>query len=107
MDVFGDLNPCAPGSNLGDGMIFFLFFNVFIFFCLCFVIIITVQICKFNITVSTQFLLLNYSLWRPGLQRLQRFDFTNAVASSIVLQIVVLTNFMKNNRTVRGAIYAR
>ena len=42
---------------------------------LFFVIIITVQICKFNITVSTQFLLLNYSLWCPGLQRLQRFDF--------------------------------
>ena len=40
-----------------------------------FVIIITVQICKFNITVSTQFLLLYYSLWCPGLQRLQRFDF--------------------------------
>ena len=43
---------------------------------LCFfVIIITVQICKFNITVSTQFLLLYYSLWCPGLQRLQRFDY--------------------------------
>ena len=39
-----------------------------------FVIIITVQICKFNITVSTQFLLLYYSLWCPGLQGLQRFD---------------------------------
>ena len=34
------------------------------------------QICKFNITVSTQFLQLYYSLWCPGLQRLQRFDFT-------------------------------
>ena len=39
-----------------------------------FIIIITVQICKFNITVSTQFLQLYYSLWCPGLQRLQRFD---------------------------------
>ena len=33
------------------------------------------QICKFNITVSTQFLQLYYSFWCPGLQRLQRFDF--------------------------------
>ena len=40
-----------------------------------FVIIITVQIWKFNITVSTQFLLLYYSLWCPGPQRLQRFDY--------------------------------
>ena len=39
-----------------------------------FVIIIIVQICNFNITVSTQILLLYYPLWCPGLQRLQRFD---------------------------------
>ena len=43
------------------------------------VIIITVRICKFNITVYTQFLLLYYSLWCPGLQRLQRFDYTSGV----------------------------
>ena len=29
----------------------------------------------FNITVSTQILLLYYPLWCPGLQRLQRFNF--------------------------------
>ena len=54
---------------------FFVIFYLFVFFLCFFVIIITVQICKFNITVSTQFLLLYYSLWCPGLQRLQRFDF--------------------------------
>ena len=42
-----------------------------------FVIIITVQICKLNITVSTQFLLLYYSLWCPGLQRLDFFQYDN------------------------------
>ena len=30
----------------------------------------------FNITVSTQILLLFYPLWCPGLQCLQRFDYT-------------------------------
>ena len=55
---------------------FFFFFALFIYlsFYAIFLIIITVQICKFNITVSTQFLLLYYSLLCPGLQRLQRFD---------------------------------
>ena len=42
-----------------------------------FVIIITVQICKFNITVSSQFLLLNYPLWCPGLQRFDIFYVSN------------------------------
>ena len=37
--------------------------------------------CKFNITVSTQILLLYYPLWCPGLQRRQRFDYMFAVAS--------------------------
>ena len=43
-------------------MIFFFFFFFFFFFdFLCFfVVIITVQICKFNITVSTRILLLYY-----------------------------------------------
>ena len=73
----------CPGFESGDSydfFFFFWFFNLFffcfffVFFFCFFVIIITVQICKFNITVSTQFLLLYYSLWCPGLQRLQRFD---------------------------------
>ena len=55
-----------------------------------FIIIITVQICKFNITVSTQFLLLYYSLWCPGLQRLQRFDFSLWFETS---QFTILTSF--------------
>ena len=69
VDVLVDLKPICPRFESRESHDFFIFFMFF------FVIIITVQICKFNITVSTQFLLLYYSLWYPGLQRLQRFDF--------------------------------
>ena len=76
VDILVDfkLNPCIPGSNLGNRMniFFIIFFN---FLCFFFVIITTVQICKFNITLSTQILLLYYHLWCPGLQRLQRFNY--------------------------------
>ena len=48
-----------------------------------FVIIITVKICKFNITVSTQILLLYYPLWCPGLQRLQCCDFIQVLIAAM------------------------
>ena len=54
---------------------FIFFFLVYFFLGFSFVIITTGQICKFNITISTQILLLYYPLWCPGLQRLQLFDY--------------------------------
>ena len=51
VDVLVDFEPMCPGFESRELHDFFLS-----------VIIITVQICKFNITVSTQFLLLYYSL---------------------------------------------
>ena len=48
------------------------------------------QICKFNITVSTQFLQLYYSLWCPGLQRLQRFDL---LVLSLLISFLVVSDF--------------
>ena len=92
VDILVDLNPCVPVSNLGNRMIFFY---LFIFYVFC-VIIITVQICKSNITVSTQFLLLYYSLWCPGLQRLQRFDYIwYTPSSSWRIWLWVSTNVIK------------
>ena len=74
MDVEVDFEPMSLGFESRESHIFLWFINLFIYFMFFLVIFITVQICKFNITVSTQFLLLYYSLWCPGLQRLQRFD---------------------------------
>ena len=59
-----------------------------------FVIIITVQVCKLNITVSTQFLLLYYSLWCPGLQHLQRFDFIRVGLNNILFKNLKHDNHM-------------
>ena len=51
------LNPCAPDSNLGNGMIFFLwFFKLFIFFCLFLSLLLQ---CKF--ANSTLLSLLSFS----------------------------------------------
>ena len=64
VDVLVDFAPMCPGFESRESLYFILFF-FFLFFYLFmgfFVIIITVQICKFNITVSAQFLLLYYSL---------------------------------------------
>ena len=69
-----DFKPMYPGFESLESYEFF-FFIIFLLFFLCFFVIITVQICKFNITVSTQILLLYLPLWCPGLQRLQRFEF--------------------------------
>ena len=64
------LNPYILGSNLGNCIIFF----IHLFFFLRFFWSLLLQ-CEFNITVSTQILLLNhYPLGCPGLQRLQCFD---------------------------------
>ena len=52
VDVLVDFEPICPGFESQKSHDF----------CFFFVIIITVQICKFNITVSTQVLLLYYSL---------------------------------------------
>ena len=60
VDVLLDFEPLCPGFEFREPHD--LFFYLFIFLCFFFVIIITVQICKFNITVTTQFLLLYYSL---------------------------------------------
>ena len=69
VDVLVVLEPMCPGfesRELHDFFFFFFFFFfdffIYLFFYVFFVIIFTVQICKFNITVSTQFLLLYYSL---------------------------------------------
>ena len=67
-DVLVDFEPMCLGfeSRESHDLFFFFFFFFFYFliylFFMFFVIIITVQICNFNITVSTQFLLLYYSL---------------------------------------------
>ena len=74
VDILVDFGPMCPGFESRESHDFFYLF-IYLFFMFFFVIIITVQICKFNNTVATQFLLLYYSLWCPGLQRLQRFDF--------------------------------
>ena len=58
-----------------------------------FVIIITVQIWKSNITVSTQFLLLYYHLWCPGLQRIQHFDLTLDLFQSLQHWILEVKDF--------------
>ena len=65
-----DLEPMNPGFESREShdffFSFFFFFLIYLFIYLFifmfFVIIITVQICKFIIIVSTQFLLLYYSL---------------------------------------------
>ena len=71
VDILMGSEPMYPGFESRRSHVFLFFFLIcfilFIYFFLCFlcfffVIIITVQICKFNITVSTQFLLLYYSL---------------------------------------------
>ena len=60
VDVLLYFEPMCPGFKSREPHDFFLF--IYLFLCCFFVIIITVQICKFNITVSTQFFLLDYSL---------------------------------------------
>ena len=60
MDILVDFEPMYSGFESRESHDFFLSF---------FVIIITVQIRKFNITVSAQILLLYYPLWCPGRQR--------------------------------------
>ena len=56
VDILVDFEPMYPGFEYRESH------DIFFMFSFLFVIIITVQICKFNIIVSTQFLLLYYSL---------------------------------------------
>ena len=58
-----DFEPMYPGFESRESHDFFFYYYFLLFsFYVFFVIIITVQICEFNITVSTQFLLFIYSL---------------------------------------------
>ena len=70
VDILVDFESMYPGFESRESHEFFI-----IIFFYVFVIIITVQISKFNITISAQILLLYYPLWCPGLQRLHRFDY--------------------------------
>ena len=60
------MNPCAPGSNLGDGMIFFFFldffyvFILFFFFCLFFVFFLSLLL-QCRLANSTLLSLLSFS----------------------------------------------
>ena len=58
MDILVDFEPMYPGFESRETGDFFLLLFQFFYVSFFFVIIITVQICKFNITVSTQILLL-------------------------------------------------
>ena len=55
VDILVDFESMYPGFESRESHDFFFFFFFFVF-------IITEQLCKFNITVSTQFLLLYYPL---------------------------------------------
>ena len=73
MAILVDFEPMYPGFESRASHEIFIIIIIF-FFMFFLVIFITVQICKFNIAVSTQILLLYHPLWCPGRQRLQRFD---------------------------------
>ena len=97
--------PPCPGfeSRESHDFFFFFFFEFFIHFLLFFFYVVFLSLllqCKFDITVSTQFLLLYYLLCCPGLLRLQRFDFVyvggGGEGEYIVDRIDVFTLSVKN-----------
>ena len=83
----GVLNPCAPGSNLGDGIIFFFFFFYFLmylFFCLFLSLLLQ---CKF--ANSTLLSLLSFSYY------ITPYDAQACSAFSALINIMTITKFVR------------